>query len=252
MLKQYLGSPLKPEIFYKNKNTKVTNLKKLNRSFHLPKTSYTSHTSQAITPQLKKMLEKTSKLLSIYFDSNLLGLDERNFKNSTVNKSQKIEETLWKKFRDSFSSPIHIGKPKIERPKSPDYKIFKSVSAVEACDDGKDLVYDEENNIVTKFAFATRVGHAPNNPNKVNQDSFILAPNILNMQSMHYFGVCDGHGQNGKDVSTLIKQKLPALLEEYLYNSKLNIRESLSKSFIDCNKLLMTNKKFDVHLSGST
>lgn len=133
------------------------------------------------------------------------------------------------KTRDSFSSPIHIGKPKVERKKSPAFSIFKSVSAVEACDDNRDVLYDEETNIVTKFAFATRVGHAPNNPYKVNQDSFILAPNILNMQSMHYFGVCDGHGQNGKEVSTFIKQKLPAILEEHLYNTKVNVREALSK-----------------------
>jgi len=34
-------------------------------------------------------------------------------------------------------------------------------------------------NVVTKFAFATRVGYIPNNPYKQNQDSFILAPNLL-------------------------------------------------------------------------
>lgn len=33
-------------------------------------------------------------------------------------------------------------------------------------------------NVVTKYAFATRVGYVPNNPAKVNQDSFILCPNI--------------------------------------------------------------------------
>jgi len=34
----------------------------------------------------------------------------------------------------------------------------------------------------------------PNNPNKVNQDSFILVPNMNNCNFRHYFGVCDGHG----------------------------------------------------------
>lgn len=105
---------------------------------------------------------------------------------------------------------------------------------------------------MTKFAFATRVGHYPNNPYKVNQDAFILAPNILNLSSMHYFGVCDGHGQNGKDVSTLIKSNLPAYIEENLYKSKLDVKTSLSNSFQECNETLMQNKKFDVYLSGST
>ena len=36
-------------------------------------------------------------------------------------------------------------------------------------------------NVVTKYAFATRVGYVPNNPAKVNQDSFILCPNITEM-----------------------------------------------------------------------
>jgi serine/threonine protein phosphatase PrpC len=174
-------------------------------------------------------------------------------KDPKMNKSQIIDESLRSKTRDSFTSPIHFGKPKLERLASaPVYKIFKSVSAVEACSDGNDINYDEKTNIVTKFAFATRVGYSPNNPFKVNQDAFILAPNILNVQWMHYFGVCDGHGQNGKDVSSMIKQKLPAYLEQYLYSTKLNIRESLSNSFLECNKKLMNNGKFDVHLSGST
>lgn len=177
---------------------------------------------------------------------------ERSVKHTKSNKSQKVDDSLRVKARGSYTSPIHFGKPKIERHVSPIYKIFKSVSAVEACEDGKDIKYDEKTNIVTKFAFATRVGYSPNNPNKVNQDAFILAPNILNVQCMHYFGVCDGHGQNGKDVSSMIKLKLPAYLEQYLYSTKLSIRESLSKSFLECNKKLMNNGKFDVHLSGST
>lgn len=217
----------------------------MNRSFHFSKSSYTS---QAPTPQLKKLFMPSK--VNNFFD---FISPERSVKNSKVSKSQNKSDLSFKsKTRDSFSSPIHIGKPKIEHKKSPVFTIFKSVSAVEACDDNRDVLYDEETNIVTKFAFATRVGHAPNNPYKVNQDSFILAPNILNMQSMHYFGVCDGHGQNGKEVSTFIKQKLPAILEEHLYNTKVNVREALSKSFLDCNKLLMKNGKFDVNLSGST
>lgn len=37
---------------------------------------------------------------------------------------------------------------------------------------------NEDVNIVTKFAFATRVGYIPNNPYKVNQDAYILSPNL--------------------------------------------------------------------------
>ena len=37
---------------------------------------------------------------------------------------------------------------------------------------------DERFNVITKFAFATTVGYVPGNPFKVNQDAFILAPNM--------------------------------------------------------------------------
>ena len=35
-----------------------------------------------------------------------------------------------------------------------------------------------QKNIVTKYAFATRVGYMPGNPNKQNQDAFVLHPNF--------------------------------------------------------------------------
>jgi hypothetical protein len=75
---------------------------------------------------------------------------------------------------------------------------------------------NEDINIVTKFAFATRVGYIPNNPYKQNQDAYILSPNIMKLPAFHFFGVCDGHGQNGKDVSGYVKQRLPVLLESNL------------------------------------
>lgn len=73
-----------------------------------------------------------------------------------------------------------------------------------------------ERNVITKYAFATRVGYIPNNPNKVNQDSFILNPTLSGCSYRHYFGVCDGHGQNGREASTFIKQRLPQLLTKYI------------------------------------
>jgi hypothetical protein len=67
----------------------------------------------------------------------------------------------------------------------------------------------EGKNCVRKFAFATRVGYHPNNPNKVNQDAYILAPNIQSLPSFHLFGICDGHGQFGREVSHFVKVALP-------------------------------------------
>ena len=68
-------------------------------------------------------------------------------------------------------------------------------------------------NVVTKYAFATRVGYVPNNPYKVNQDSFVLQPNLNKSPYCHLFGVADGHGSAGREASDFIKQRLPSVIE---------------------------------------
>lgn len=53
----------------------------------------------------------------------------------------------------------------------------------------------------------------PSNPNKVNQDAYITTPHFCGLRYCHFFAVCDGHGHNGREVSTQIKHRLPYLLE---------------------------------------
>ena len=100
-------------------------------------------------------------------------------------------------------------------------------------------MFGDVKNVVTKFAFATRVGFIPNNPYKQNQDSFILAPNMLNQPALHYFGVADGHGQFGKEVSNYIKAALPINVEDELKTATPNIHNALKTSFIKCNTDLL-------------
>ena len=80
----------------------------------------------------------------------------------------------------------------------------------------------------------------------------MMCPNFMGIDSMHYFGVWDGHGENGKKVSTMIQNKLPSILEENLVNLKMNIKASLELSFVNCHKTLTQNKRFNTYLSGST
>lgn len=70
--------------------------------------------------------------------------------------------------------------------------------------------------MVTKFSFATKTGMNPNNPNKVNQDAYITNPHILSLRHCHYFSVCDGHGQYGREVSSLLKHRMPFIIENQL------------------------------------
>lgn len=205
IMKQYLGTAIKRDNFLTFASPKSIKGNRLNKSFNFPKS--TKGTKVSTTPQLKKLL---------------------TINNQNMNKSQRSDLSMKPK-RNSLQSPIHFGKPKIEK-KPIIFKVIKSLKSQEACENNKVADYDEDTNIVTKFAFATRVGYQPSNPGKVNQDAFILAPNILNRQSMHYFGVCDGHGQYGKDVSSIIKQKLPALLEENLYTATKATKNSIRSS----------------------
>ena len=92
----------------------------------------------------------------------------------------------------------------------------------------------EDTNIITKFAFATRVGYIPNNHYKVNQDAYILNPNMLKLPAFHFFGVCDGHGQNGKEVSGYVKQRLPVLIESNIKETG-DDKKSLNDAFITVN-----------------
>ena len=56
----------------------------------------------------------------------------------------------------------------------------------------------------------------PQNPKKQNQDAYITHPHFLGLRHCHFFSVCDGHGLYGREVSSLLKHRLPFLVENYL------------------------------------
>jgi serine/threonine protein phosphatase PrpC len=63
-----------------------------------------------------------------------------------------------------------------------------------------------------RFSYRTKKGYIPTNSGKVNQDAFIINPNINSKTWQHLFAVCDGHGPLGHHVSGYIKNTLPACL----------------------------------------
>lgn len=54
---------------------------------------------------------------------------------------------------------------------------------------------------MTKFSYATKGGMNLWNPGKVNQDAYIIEPLLDGFRDTHLFGVCDGHGIYGREVS---------------------------------------------------
>ena len=67
---------------------------------------------------------------------------------------------------------------------------------------------------MTKFSFATKTGFSPKNPNKVNQDSYLVMPHLGEYRRTHFFAVCDGHGVFGKEASEFVKQQLGQRVEQ--------------------------------------
>lgn len=104
--------------------------------------------------------------------------------------------------------------------------------------------------VVCKFSHSTKTGYIPGNTQKTNQDSYFAHINFANQPDMYLFGVFDGHGFYGGEVSGFIKQRLPSLLaehEEILTNPK----KALSNSIHKCN-LELSQINLDVKFSGST
>lgn len=60
-----------------------------------------------------------------------------------------------------------------------------------------------------RFSYRTKKGYIPSNPDKVNQDSYVLSPNLNKKTWQHFFAVCDGHGPLGHHVSSFLKTNLP-------------------------------------------
>ena len=87
-------------------------------------------------------------------------------------------------------------------------------------------------------------GYNPSKPSKENQDTVIVHPLLDKDTSL--FGICDGHGLYGKEISNFIGQYLPT----YIQN-----QEITANLFIDCISVIETEMKkckFDVAYSGST
>ena len=67
---------------------------------------------------------------------------------------------------------------------------------------------------MTKFSFATKTGFSPKNPNKINQDQYLVMPHLGEYRRTHFFAVCDGHGVFGREVSEYVKNNLSMNVEQ--------------------------------------
>ena len=176
----------------------------------------------------------TNKALSLSLTRNNPsnpGSKSNTPKNSTVNKSVNH-----RRFLSTIERPTSSSNSKKD-PKKPTQRKFSL-----------DPSYSTP--VVCKFSYETKTGFIPGNTQKTNQDSYFAHINFANQPDMYLFGVCDGHGFYGGEVSGFIKQRLPSLLTEHpeiLSNPK----KALSVCIHKCNQEL-GQINLDVKFSGST
>jgi len=97
----------------------------------------------------------------------------------------------------------------------------------------------------------SKVGQVPMNTSKVNQDRCWSIDSFCGKDSnMKFFGVADGHGIKGHDVSELVKVQLPLILSKQPL-IKSDPSRSLRESFRILNETLQTSR-IDISFSGTT
>ncbi|KRX06350.1 Protein phosphatase 2C (PP2C)-like domain [Pseudocohnilembus persalinus] len=115
-----------------------------------------------------------------------------------------------------------------------------------------------------KFAANSIAGINAQKQIKTNQDSFVLQPNLINDNYLHFFGVFDGHGNHGHQVSGLIKQcivkNLKKQFQKVLSNSNKQPNkyytpqeiQNIFKSSIQQTSTYLERSTVDTYASGST
>ncbi|CAG9315135.1 unnamed protein product [Blepharisma stoltei] len=100
------------------------------------------------------------------------------------------------------------------------------------------------------YAWGTKKGLTWRNPLKENQDSIIIHPNLFTDQQTHFFGICDGHGSAGKQISQFVAEQLVNALkidEDLLGSSK----RALIQAFMKANSDLFRSS-YEITFSGTT
>jgi len=73
--------------------------------------------------------------------------------------------------------------------------------------------------MLSKFAYATKAGTSSHLRSKANQDVYLIKTKMLDLTHCHLFAVCDGHGNNGRQIATLVQKQLVLYLQQEILNS---------------------------------
>lgn len=111
-------------------------------------------------------------------------------------------------------------------------------------------------NVVTNFAYKTRIGEVSGRPKKQNQDAYILSHLFAPAQKDYLFAVCDGHGLYGHEVSGFIKEQLPRMISaSYMQNTESMYEHGLDQAVQGGFRRVVSKLEkshIDIAYSGST
>lgn len=111
--------------------------------------------------------------------------------------------------------------------------------------------------MIQSFGYFTKKGYQSDNQRKPNQDSVIVMPDFCKIEKgymqgkIHLFGICDGHGKDGKEVSQFITTNLPQILKPLLASGK-DLYQSIMQTIEQVEKQLIADISIDTDSSGTT
>lgn len=109
-------------------------------------------------------------------------------------------------------------------------------------------------NYISRCASKTTIGTVMGKKKKHNQDSWLIEHRVQGVKGQYLFAVCDGHGEKGHKVSSLIKKSLLSHIDSAL-NSTINPDHQLDKVFSSGLHSLVSSiesSEIDLKYSGST
>lgn len=140
---------------------------------------------------------------------------------------------------------------------------FSQLTFFSSTDDGKDAQHtvsgtaaapsgSKKKRPFKSSAWLSKVGFVPFNPNKVNQDRAIEVSPFAGDEERAFFGVFDGHGAVGHDVSEYVSKKIPDLLSMYMAIYENDPNDAFTRAFVESHHQLQLQPNIDSSFSGTT
>jgi serine/threonine protein phosphatase PrpC len=246
---------LEKKFNFSNKdNSPVSNNRSLNRNKLLGSNNNPSYKNNNFKKKLKvyniynrnlKKLNKEKDNINHNSISNLLFKKNNNNNSYQENKrlhfqGNKSQKDLNKSFIEKSLNEENNNKPKYNKTKKP-----------------KDL----SEKTIEKIETICQKGFLGADTTKINQDNFFIYKNFIDNPNYTFFGVCDGHGTYGHDVSGYLVYNIPLTINDLLIKNNYktitddnipNLISLLKTSYVQMDDDLPKETDIDTTFSGST